>query len=120
MLLVAGLHAIAASGVFALLILLRQPIPLFWSFVGFLLLEGVLLVLGLVGSPLYRVWGLLMGLCVDIAAIVLLVLWLLAPKDYDIQDIASGASSALYGIALIVAAIQVRALAREAPVILQL
>ncbi len=47
MFLIIALHAVAASIVFGVLIALRMPTSFFWSSMGFLLLEGVLLVIGL-------------------------------------------------------------------------
>jgi len=109
-LLAAGLHAVAASIAFWILCLLALPYALLWSIVSFLLLEGAILAIGLLWSPVYRMWGILMGTCMLAAALIMMFAWLADPgRSFDIPDAAMGVGGLLYGFAVFVAALQARA-----------
>ena len=109
-LLVAGLHAMAAGVAFAVLAALGLRTALFWSIASFLVVEGLVLILGLWPAPVYRLWGVLLGGCMIVSAATLAALWLATPgHPYDIPDAGLGICGLLYGFAALVAALQVRA-----------
>ncbi len=109
-LLAAGVHAAAAGIVLWTIAMLALPYAHFWSGVSFLLVEGLLLMLGLLRSPAYRLWGLLMGSCMIVAAALMTAAWLPDPEhSFDVPDLGMGIAGLLYGMAVFVAALQVRA-----------
>ena len=113
-LLAAGLHAVAAAIAFWVLCALALPYALLWSIVSFMLLEGVILAIGLLWSPVYRMWGILMGVCLLIAALIMMFAWLADPgRSFDVPDAAMGVGGLLYGFAMFVAALQARAAAHR-------
>jgi len=117
-LLAIGVHAIGASIAFGILAALALPYALFWSVVSFLMVEGALLAIGLLWSPVYRMWGILMGSCMFAAALIMTIAWLADPEhSFDIPDAGMGIGGLLYGFAVFVAALQARAAShRHAPV----
>jgi len=105
-----GVHAAGAAVAFCVLAVLGMPYALFWSVIGFLMVEGCLLAIGLLWSPLYRMWGILMGTCLFLAALIMMIAWLADPShSFDIPDTGMGIASLLYGCAVFVAALQARA-----------
>lgn len=108
-LLVAGAHAAAASVLFWVLAALGQAHALLWSSFGFLVVEGALLLVGLLRSSSYRLWGILLGACLMAAAAIMLTSWLADPEhSFDLPDAAMGVAALLYGVAVFVAALQAR------------
>ncbi len=108
-LLVAGLHAVVAGVITWAFASAGMPTTLFWCVFGFLILEGALLLFGLLRSPVFRMWGILMGSCMMAAAVIMSVAWLADPEhSYDIPDAGMGVSGLLYGVAVLVAALQAR------------
>lgn len=104
-----GMHCFGAGIAFAILTGLALPYALFWSIVSFLSVNGLLLAIGLAWSPVYRMWGVLMGTCLIIAAAMLTAAWLLDPShSFDIPDAGMGIAALLYGSAVFVAAMQAR------------
>lgn len=87
---------------------LGSATAIFWIVVPFLLVEGVLLIVGTVLDPVHRLWGLLMGGILLLALVVLVTVNVVFGGDYDVLDPVLGAFGLLYGIAVILAAIQVR------------
>ncbi|MBO9577578.1 MAG: hypothetical protein J7480_02260 [Microbacteriaceae bacterium] len=80
----------------------------FWTIIAFLFVEGGVFIVGTWPGPVFRFWGLLMGGIVCIAFLVMLVLFWLFGGDFEILDPAFGALGVLYGMAMIVAAVQAR------------
>jgi uncharacterized membrane protein HdeD (DUF308 family) len=101
MALLAGLGCLIAGG-------LGNAVALFWVIVVFLVIEGTVFIAGTVRDPIYRVWGLLMGGIILLAVATLLGVHFVFGGDFDVLDPVLGSLGLLYGIALIVAAIQVR------------
>ncbi|OJX63388.1 MAG: hypothetical protein BGO95_00555 [Micrococcales bacterium 73-13] len=81
---------------------------LFWVVIVFLLVDGAVVVAGTVRDPVYRFWGILMGGIIEFAAVVLLVVYFVFPGDFNVIDPVFGSIGLLYGIAVIVGALQVR------------
>jgi len=113
-LLIVGVHAMGAGVAFWTVSSLALPYALFWSIVSFLMLEGTILAIGLLWSPVYRMWGLLMGCCMFAAALIMMFAWLADPQhSFDIPDAGMGIAGLLYGFAVFVAAMQARALSHR-------
>ena len=97
----AGLACFVAGG-------LGDATALFWVIAIFLVVIGVVFIVGTVHDPIYRSWGLLMGGIILLAVATLLGVHFVFGGDFDVLDPVLGSLGLLYGIALIVAAIQVR------------
>jgi len=115
MFLAIGIHALAAGVVMWIVASLGLAVALYWCILGFFVVEGLLLVIGLWRSPVFRLWGALMGACMITASTIMTVAWLADPHhSYDIPSTGLGISCLFYGVAIFVAAILARATAFRA------
>lgn len=104
-----GVHSIVAGIVIGIVGGLGLGAATFWCVVSFFLVEGLMLLVGLRRSPVLRLWGGLMGSCMIAASVILTLAWLADPNhSYDIPDAGLGISGLLYGVAVLVGALQAR------------
>jgi uncharacterized membrane protein HdeD (DUF308 family) len=117
MFLVIGIHALLAGVALWIIASLGLAAALYWSVLSFFIVEGLLLVIGLWRSPVFRLWGALMGACMITSSTIMTVAWLADPDhSYDIPSTGLGISCLFYGVAILVAAILSRSAAlRAAP-----